>query len=70
MSGPGAVPTAADVLTWPVTVDVPTAGRCFGLGRDVSYELARTGGFPTPRPPARPLSAGHPECSLVGVGGV
>lgn len=42
------VPTATDILNWPVTVDVPTAGRCFGLGRDVSYDLARTGQFPTP----------------------
>lgn len=42
------VPTATDVLSWLVTVDVPTAGRCFGLGRDVSYDLARTDQFPTP----------------------
>ena len=43
-----AVPTAADILAWPVTVDVPTAGRCFGLGRNVSYDLARMGQFPVP----------------------
>lgn len=42
------VPTAGDVLAWPVTVDVPTAGSCFGLGRDASYDLARTGEFPVP----------------------
>lgn len=28
--------------------DLPTAGRVFGLGRALSYELARTGGFPVP----------------------
>lgn len=32
----------------PVTVDVPTAGRAFGLGRNRAYELARNGGFPCP----------------------
>jgi hypothetical protein len=30
----------------PVTVDVPTAGRAFGLGRSLSFELARCGDFP------------------------
>ncbi|RLK24695.1 hypothetical protein DER29_2624 [Micromonospora sp. M71_S20] len=28
--------------------DLPTAGRVFGLGRALSYELARTGDFPVP----------------------
>lgn len=28
--------------------DVPTAGRVFGLGRAMAYELARTGQFPVP----------------------
>ncbi|MFC8845801.1 MULTISPECIES: hypothetical protein [unclassified Micromonospora] len=28
--------------------DLPTAGRVFGLGRALSYDLARTGGFPVP----------------------
>ncbi|MFG1892219.1 DNA-binding protein [Micromonospora sp. NPDC049051] len=28
--------------------DLPTAGRIFGLGRALSYDLARTGGFPVP----------------------
>lgn len=36
------------VLALPVTVDVPTAGRCFGLGRNVSYDLARLGQLPVP----------------------
>lgn len=40
--------TPDDVLALPVTVDVPTAGRCFGLGRDGAYDLARTGAFPVP----------------------
>lgn len=41
-------PTADEVIAWPVTVDVPTAGSCFGLGRDTSYDMARDGTFPTP----------------------
>jgi hypothetical protein len=28
--------------------DLPTAGAVFGLGRAMSYELARTGQFPVP----------------------
>lgn len=42
------VPTAEQVRQLPVVVDVPTAGRCFGLGRDGSYDLARQGQFPVP----------------------
>src|SRR5436305_525929 len=42
------VPTPVEVRRWPVTVDIPTAGRCWGLGRDASYRLANTGGFPVP----------------------
>jgi hypothetical protein len=40
--------TAADVLALPVTIDVPTAGKCWGLGRDGSYRAARDGTFPVP----------------------
>jgi hypothetical protein len=40
--------TRADVLALPLTVDVPTAGRAFGLGRDAAYRLARSGDFPVP----------------------
>ena len=32
----------------PVTVDLVTAGRAFGLGRTKSHELARAGEFPCP----------------------
>ncbi|MFI5495279.1 hypothetical protein [Actinoplanes sp. NPDC051859] len=39
---------AEQVLALPVTVDVPTAGRCFGLGRNASYELARRDALPVP----------------------
>ena len=46
MGANASVPTIDDVLAWPVTVDVPTAGRCFGLGRDVSYDLVLAGNFP------------------------
>lgn len=36
----------AELDNLPVTVDVPTAGRAFGLGRSLSFELARRGDFP------------------------
>jgi hypothetical protein len=42
------VPTPDEIRSWPATVDVPTAGRAFGLGRDESYRLARVGAFPVP----------------------
>ncbi|SCG46815.1 DNA-binding protein [Micromonospora humi] len=43
------VPTIEQVRAYPVTVDlVPTAGSCFGLGRNLSYDLARQGAFPCP----------------------
>lgn len=42
------VPTPDEIRRFRVTVDVPTAGRCWGLGRDASYRLARTGRFPVP----------------------
>lgn len=41
-----AVPTAAEMLGWPVTVDVPTAGTAYGMSRNTAYELARAGRFP------------------------
>ncbi|MER5227340.1 hypothetical protein ABT032_44710 [Streptomyces flaveus] len=37
-----------ELLSLPVTVDVETAGRAFGLGRTVAYRLARDGEFPVP----------------------
>jgi hypothetical protein len=40
--------TPDEVRALPATVDVPTAGRCFGLGRDASYQCARDGTFPVP----------------------
>jgi hypothetical protein len=43
-----AVPTADDIRSWPVTVDITTAGRAFGIGRDQAYRLAREGAFPVP----------------------
>lgn len=30
----------------PATIDLPRAGRFWGLGRDTSYRLARAGEFP------------------------
>lgn len=37
-----------ELLSLPVTIDLPTAGRAFGIGRDKSYHLAATGEFPCP----------------------
>ena len=37
-----------ELLELPVMVDLETAGRAFGLGRTVSYELARSETFPCP----------------------
>lgn len=42
------IPTADEIREWPVTVDLPTAGRAFGLHRAKSYELAKRGEFPCP----------------------
>ena len=42
-------PMQADELrALPVCVDVPTAARAFGIGRDGAYDLARSGRFPVP----------------------
>lgn len=41
-------PTVDEIRSWPVTVDVQTAGRAFGIGRDQAYRLAREGQFPVP----------------------
>ena len=42
------VPTPDDIRAWPATVDVPTAGSAFGIGRDESYRLVHQGHFPVP----------------------
>jgi len=36
------------ILALPAAVDIPTAGRCFGIGRTRAYEMARSGKFPCP----------------------
>lgn len=36
----------AELLELPASVDLPTAGRAFGLGRTRVYELVRKGEFP------------------------
>lgn len=41
-------PTADEIRRWPVTVDIRTAGRAWGIGRDQAYRLAREGRFPVP----------------------
>ena len=38
--------TREELLALPVSVDLVTAGRAFGIGRTVAFELARTGQFP------------------------
>lgn len=40
--------STAQLLELPVAFDLVTAGRAFGLGRTISYELARAGEFPCP----------------------
>src|ERR1022692_3173686 len=40
------VMTEAEVRALPVSVDVETAGRAFGMGRTKAHELAREGKFP------------------------
>ncbi|MEU9965448.1 DNA-binding protein [Streptomyces malaysiensis] len=35
-----------ELLALPATVNVTTAGRALGIGRDKAYELIRSGGFP------------------------
>lgn len=38
--------THDELLALPVTVDVVTAGRAFGISRDGAYDLVRRGAFP------------------------
>jgi hypothetical protein len=38
--------TTEELLALPATVDLPTAGRAFGIGRTKAHELARNGTFP------------------------
>lgn len=38
--------SVADLRALPVSVDLVTAGRAFGLGRTKAYGLARRGEFP------------------------
>lgn len=40
--------TTEELLALPVTVDIPTAGRAFGMGRDKAYRLAQANQFPCP----------------------
>jgi hypothetical protein len=40
--------TRDELLALPVTVDIPTAGRAYGIGTRHAYELARRGEFPVP----------------------
>lgn len=38
--------THEEVVNLPVSVDLVTAGRCFGISRTKAHELARKGEFP------------------------
>ncbi|MBC9717872.1 hypothetical protein H9Y04_35610 [Streptomyces sp. TRM66268-LWL] len=40
--------TRDELLALPVTIDVLTAGKAFGLGRNTTYELVKAGEFPVP----------------------
>ena len=44
----GSTVTRDELLSLPVTVDVETAGRAFGVGRTVAYRMVRDGQFPVP----------------------
>ena len=45
---PVRTPSVDEIKAWPATVDVQTAGRAWGVGRDQAYRLAREGRFPVP----------------------
>ena len=38
--------TQEELLALPVTVDIVTAGRAFGISRDTAYDLLRRNEFP------------------------
>jgi predicted DNA-binding transcriptional regulator AlpA len=40
--------TREEILALDAAVDIPTAGKCFRLGKSTAYELARAGKFPVP----------------------
>ena len=40
--------THEELLALPVTVDVVTAGRAFGMSRETAYDMAAAGTFPCP----------------------
>lgn len=37
-----------EIRALPAAVDIPTAGKCFKMGRSKAYDLARAGQFPVP----------------------
>ncbi|MFI6759442.1 hypothetical protein ACIBF5_09915 [Micromonospora sp. NPDC050417] len=37
-----------ELLALPVSIDVPTAGRAFGISKLTAYKLAQSGDFPVP----------------------
>jgi hypothetical protein len=40
--------SVVELRALPAVVDVPTAGRAYGIGERHAYELARRGEFPVP----------------------
>lgn len=40
--------TEDEIYALPVVVDLPTAARALGLGRNGAYELVHSGAWPTP----------------------
>jgi len=38
--------TEAELFALPVTVDIPTAGRAWGMNKNTAYERAHAGEFP------------------------
>ncbi|MEU0272299.1 DNA-binding protein [Streptomyces sp. NPDC006307] len=45
-AAPAQAMTTRDLLDLPPTIDLETAGRAFGIGRTLAYDLARTDNFP------------------------
>lgn len=40
--------TRDELLALPVSVDVPTAGKAFGISKLTAYRLVKSGDFPVP----------------------
>lgn len=48
MSRSPIAPTVQELRSWPVTVPLAQAGRCWRMGRERAYRMAAAGEFPVP----------------------